>query len=270
MGRRGAHTVNDKQLASCRLSGCPSEGYSLTAPSWNLNVNSRACCFARNVGDPVTDADVDAAARWAAAGKLTGMVDKAARWHGHRCVAWKDCPGDRVWARLDDLADLTADYVKRGDLSMSANGPEHWDAADWAAFNNHSLGKITLPTKTDGTQEDVSVAEALRAARWVYWRLTETGVKQVDEGLMKHLLGADVVRNVSVTDPASPGYMMTTATVLSDLENTQDEQGRTLGEILTALASTPPGSTVVTGLTNEALAAIAKAVNDEEARRQQA
>lgn len=117
MGRRGAHTVNDKQLSFCTLADCPSKGSPLSAPSWNLNINSRACCLARNVDDPVTDADVNAAARWAAAGKLAGMVSFNARWHGHRCVSTKNCPGDKGWARLDDIADLTADYVRQGDVS---------------------------------------------------------------------------------------------------------------------------------------------------------
>lgn len=121
MGRRGAHTLNDRHYNFCYDEvGCPSRGWPLGGSSlpepWNLNYNSRACCFARNVLDPVTDADIDAAAQWAAAGKLAGLVDRDARWHGHRCVSDKDCPGGLVWARMGDLSDLTADYVRRGHI----------------------------------------------------------------------------------------------------------------------------------------------------------
>jgi hypothetical protein len=74
----------------------------------------RALVFARNVDDPVTDADIDAAARYWAGYKLAGLLTKNAWIHGHRCVAAKDCPGGNVWARLDDIVDLTADYVRNG------------------------------------------------------------------------------------------------------------------------------------------------------------
>jgi hypothetical protein len=113
-GRRGAHTVNDFQRFTCSTSGCPGRGTSLSAPSFNLNVNSRALALARNTGDPVTDADVQAAARWGAGYKLAGLVHPAARWHGHRCVSAKSCPGDKAWTRIDDVADLTATYLRTG------------------------------------------------------------------------------------------------------------------------------------------------------------
>lgn len=118
MGRRGAHTVNDDQRATCDTPGCPSRGTSVAAPSFNLNVNARAIALARNVDDPVTDADVDAIARWCAAGRLAGMVRTDARIHGHRCVSGKDCPGSKAWALMADIRDLTADYVREG-LSMA-------------------------------------------------------------------------------------------------------------------------------------------------------
>lgn len=114
LGRRGAHTVNDYQRATCTAPGCPNRGQPLTAPSWNLNVNGRSCGLARNVGDPVTDDDVRAAARWGAAGKLAGLVHRDARWHGHRCCANKLCPGNTGFSRLDDVSDLTVDYVRNG------------------------------------------------------------------------------------------------------------------------------------------------------------
>jgi hypothetical protein len=129
-GRRGAHTVNDFQRATCTTSGCPGRGYPLTAPSWNLNVNSRALGLARNVGDPVTDVDVRQAARWAAGYKLAGLAAKDARWQGHRCVAAKKCPGDKGFARLPDIQDLTTDYVREGLDDMPT--AEEVAAAVWA------------------------------------------------------------------------------------------------------------------------------------------
>jgi hypothetical protein len=123
-GRRGAHTVNDKRISTCATSGCPSRGTSLSAPSFNLNVNGRALALARNTDDPVTDADVEAAARWGAGYKLAGLVASSARWHGHRCVSAKSCPGDRAWTRIDDVADLTATYLRNGLPGTQPQPPE--------------------------------------------------------------------------------------------------------------------------------------------------
>ena len=112
--RRGAHTVNDRRRSSCTMAGCPSRGDSLTAPSWNNNVNARALVAPQMPGDPCTDKQVVSFARWGAALKLARFATADARWHGHRCFAAKDCPGNEVWLRLDDVADLTADYVRAG------------------------------------------------------------------------------------------------------------------------------------------------------------
>jgi hypothetical protein len=113
-GRRGAHTVNTKRLRVCASTGCPSRDWSLDAPDWNNNVNGRALVFARNLDDAVTDADVDAAGRYWAGHKLCGLMRADARQHGHRCCADKDCPGNRVWVRMADISDATADYVRAG------------------------------------------------------------------------------------------------------------------------------------------------------------
>jgi len=112
--RRGAHTVNDREWSLCGLSACPSKGDSISAPSWNNNVNARACVAPQMPGDPCTDAQVDAFARFGAGLKRAGQVTLDARWHGHRCFAAKDCPSAQVWARLEDIQDLTADYVRNG------------------------------------------------------------------------------------------------------------------------------------------------------------
>lgn len=113
-GRRGAHTVNTYQLTACETPGCPGLGTSVTAPSWNNNINGRALVFARNINDPITDGDVDAAARYWAAHKIAGLMTRGARLHGHWCVTAKGCPGRRVWERIDDIADATATYVRTG------------------------------------------------------------------------------------------------------------------------------------------------------------
>ena len=114
-GRRGAHTVNERELSKCARPGCPSIGMPLTAtPSFNLNFNSRAVSFAGGVGDTFTDADVRAAARWGAAYKLAGLVTRDARWHGHRCAKAKACPGDKAFNRLGEVVELTEDFVRNG------------------------------------------------------------------------------------------------------------------------------------------------------------
>ena len=107
--RRGAHTVND-----FRRSTCPTHGGSLVAPSWNNNVNARALCLPQNVDDPVTDAQIDSAARWAAAQIRAGLARRDARWHGHRDVSAKSCPGDKGFERIPELDRLTDQYVKNG------------------------------------------------------------------------------------------------------------------------------------------------------------
>lgn len=152
--RRGAHTVNDFQRATCTTSGCPGRGSSVTAPSWNLNYNARALALARNVDDPVTDADVRAAARWGAAVKLAGFVTRDARWHGHRCVSAKSCPGDRGWARLDDIADLTADYVRDGLPGDDMTPEEH----QWLETIHRRIGPVTNPHEPDDPPMGIDTA----------------------------------------------------------------------------------------------------------------
>jgi hypothetical protein len=120
-GRRGAHTLNERELSECARPGCPSRGKPLTAPSpdrFNLNFNSRAVSFAGGVGDTFTDADVRAAARWGAAYKLAGLVTRDAFWHGHRCAKAKACPGDKAFNRLGEIVELTETFVRDG-LSAS-------------------------------------------------------------------------------------------------------------------------------------------------------
>lgn len=112
IGRRGAHTVNDFRRSTCSLSGCPSRGTSLSAPSWNLNYNARAYAYASNVGFSVPDHVIDDMARSMAADRLAGFVTRNATIHGHRCVSAKSCPGDKMWERMHDLERRVEHYLE--------------------------------------------------------------------------------------------------------------------------------------------------------------
>lgn len=130
IGRRGAHTVNDKALAACSTAGCPSRGARF--PSGNLNYSVRAYAICQNVGHAVTDAELDSLARSIAADQLAGFVVKGAPIHGHRCVAYKDCPAGKMWARMGELKRLVNHYLLVGfkpaqDVTISAT------AVRWAA-----------------------------------------------------------------------------------------------------------------------------------------
>lgn len=98
--RRGTHTVNDKVNPAL--------------PEGSLNGLARALVLPQNVGDEVTDAQIDAAARWGAALRLSGEANRSARWYGHRDVTAKDCPGQRAYDRLAGLRSLTDRYTADG------------------------------------------------------------------------------------------------------------------------------------------------------------
>jgi hypothetical protein len=98
--RRGAHTVND--LVNPNF------------PRGSLNYTARALVLPQNVGDAVTNAQIDAAARWGAACIRAGEVKAGARWYGHRDVTQKSCPGDKAYARLAELNRLTRHYEANG------------------------------------------------------------------------------------------------------------------------------------------------------------
>lgn len=116
IGRRGAHTVNNKEISPCSWFGrqCPGYNHSLTAPNWNLNYNARAYVYCANVQHSFDDNSMDTMARAIAADKMAGFVTKGAAIHGHRCVAWKSCPGDNVWARMHELDGLVDAYMQGG------------------------------------------------------------------------------------------------------------------------------------------------------------
>lgn len=100
LGRRGAHTVNDLPNPAFRQGG--------------LNHLVRALVLPQQVTDPVTDAQIDAAARWGAALIRAGFAIPGARWWGHRDVTRKGCPGDAAYRRLGELNRLTRHYEAHG------------------------------------------------------------------------------------------------------------------------------------------------------------
>jgi hypothetical protein len=117
LGRRGAHTYNDKHRRTCSEPGCPNRGRALPrggSDGWNLNYTCRSFCLPQMHTAPVTDAQVELAARWASTLILTGQATRGARWHGHRCVALKDCPGDPGWRRLPEIQRRTTALVTAG------------------------------------------------------------------------------------------------------------------------------------------------------------
>jgi hypothetical protein len=68
----------------------------------------------QNTGNTVTSAQVHAVAKIGAVWKRCGYVARAAKWHGHRCVSAKSCPGDKGWAQLKEVARLTEHYYING------------------------------------------------------------------------------------------------------------------------------------------------------------
>lgn len=146
VGRRGAHTVNDYRRSTCSLSGCPSRGTSLSAPSWNLNYNARAYAYASNVGFSVPDHVIDDMARSMAADRLAGFVTRNATIHGHRCVSSKSCPGDRMWDRMHDLERRVEHYLSNGPNGDSMSWNE--DLTPGTPGNDiTNLAHETLPPK---------------------------------------------------------------------------------------------------------------------------
>jgi hypothetical protein len=123
IGRRGAHTVNDKNITRCATTGCPSKGTAIPSAATNLNSVVRAYAICQNVNDAVTDAQLDSLARTIAADMLAGFVRRDARIHGHRCVAYKDCPAAKMWARMAELRRLVSHYLSVGFIPKPAPTP---------------------------------------------------------------------------------------------------------------------------------------------------
>jgi hypothetical protein len=168
MGRRGAHTVNDFKRSTCSTTGCPGRGSPLTAPSWNLNVNSRAYVICQNVQHTVSDKQLDNLARAIAADKLAGLVTKNAAIHGHRCVSSKSCPGDRMWSRMGELNQKVSRYVANGFTSSGGVVPPPpveedmpLDAKDAETVWTAKLFKEYVDENADGTLDARTPADIL-------------------------------------------------------------------------------------------------------------
>ena len=157
IGRRGAHTVNDKNITRCVSLGCPHKGGPIPSAATNLNTVVRAYAICQNVNDPVTTAELDSLAKTIAADMHAGFVRKDADIHGHRCVANKDCPASKMWALMGKLRQLVDHYLKVGVGTPVTPDPpieeefimatkeeldellqkwtvsrEHWDSQAWA------------------------------------------------------------------------------------------------------------------------------------------
>lgn len=170
MGRRGAHTVNDFQRSECTTSGCPGRGKSLTAPSWNLNVNSRAYVICQNTSDPVSDKQVDTLARIIVADYIAGLItyEAAHNLHGHRCVSSKSCPGNLMWNRMGDLHTKIHYYITNGFVVQPPPPPPDWfdmaTKADLEAVIDSRIPTIVQEVK------DLLVADKLvRAPNGELW-----------------------------------------------------------------------------------------------------
>jgi hypothetical protein len=176
--RRGTHTVN-----TFRRRTCPAHGGSLEAPDtssgFNNNVNARALVLPQQVDDPVTDEQIDAAARWAAAQIRSGLAKPTARWHGHRCVTAKECPGGRAYARIPELQRLTDHYVKHGLQEEIVNAEDIRKIADLAS--DLAVEKL-LDAKV--AKEGPTVRAALRAAA-----KTPAGDKRLEQVVVQAVEG---------------------------------------------------------------------------------
>lgn len=100
-GTKGTHTVNDKNIA-----GFPND----------LNLLGYATAILQNVADEVTDVQVERIAMIYAARELLGLVRRGAPVYPHRMFAWKECPGDKAVARLEEIIRLKNRYVTQGYL----------------------------------------------------------------------------------------------------------------------------------------------------------
>lgn len=143
--RRGAHTVNDKRDPRF--------------PAGSLNYTARALCLPQQPDDPVTDEQIDAAARWGAALIRAGEAVTGCRWFGHRDVAPKGCPGDPAYARLDELNDLTRRYEAHGLGDAPDQEDPHVFAAIVAALKTFFRYPADDGAWSDRQRED---------ARWWY------------------------------------------------------------------------------------------------------
>ncbi|MGH9250755.1 MAG: peptidoglycan recognition protein family protein, partial [Acidimicrobiales bacterium] len=163
VGRRGAHTVNDKGLATCVTTGCPGRGGSLSSSGHgvNLNWNARAIALCQNTSNVVTSAQVHSIARTAATWKRCGYVRRTARWHGHRCVSARACPGDRAWALMAELNRLTEYYYVNGiedeDMTECVDRINVLIAQEAARYQVYTDRYVDLRTRIDALTAEADI-----------------------------------------------------------------------------------------------------------------
>lgn len=109
---KGTHTVNDKNVG-----GYPND----------LNLYGYATALMQNVGDEVSDVQVEVVAMVYAARELAGLVRKGAPILPHRMFAAKSCPGDKAMARLSEIRRLRDRYVREGLPGGDDMRPEDFD-----------------------------------------------------------------------------------------------------------------------------------------------
>lgn len=128
-GTKGTHTVNDKNVP----------GF-----AHDLNLLGYATAIMQNVGDAVTDAQVRVIAMIFAARELAGLVRRGAPIYPHRKFDWKECPGDRAVARLDEISRLRDAYVRAGTIKEDDDmAYTDWPAKDRQALVN-DVAKATV------------------------------------------------------------------------------------------------------------------------------
>jgi hypothetical protein len=114
LGRRGAHTVHNLYRPGRPSIPEPNPAFPRSPWPYGMNLEARALAFVAMDGDPFPDAALESAARWGAALRLAGFAEAGARWHGHREVSNKGCPGSPAWARLPELQRRTDALVAAG------------------------------------------------------------------------------------------------------------------------------------------------------------
>jgi hypothetical protein len=147
-GVKGTHTVNDKKVP----------GF-----AFDLNAEGYATAIMQNVGDEVTDEQVRLAAMICAARELLGLVKKHAPIYPHRMFAWKECPGDRMVARLDDVIRLRDTYVAAGRLPSKEDDMPYrdWPQADKIALVDDVAKRVTQAL-LDETQVRVRTGDGVK------------------------------------------------------------------------------------------------------------
>jgi hypothetical protein len=174
--RRGAHTVND-------------EGNPLF-PDGSLNYDARALCIPQNVGDAVTDDQIDSAAKWGAAVIRAGEAVPGAKWYGHRDVAAKSCPGDKGYARLAELNTLTRRYETDGlEPAPPPSPPDEEEELDMLIVHPASTASyflftgdklVYLPSTTDIRAHQGAGVKTVNVSdrQWAIYRSAYTVVQE--------------------------------------------------------------------------------------------